>query len=89
MARKALVVKQQRLIELKKKYDSILKDSKNLSWEERYKLFKKYKGKTKYYNRCQVCGRVHSYNRELWICRVCLRMYAREGKLMGIKKASW
>jgi len=89
MARKALVVKQARLEETKKKYDAILKDKKNLSWEERYKLYKKLKGKTKYYNRCKVCGRVHSYNRELGLCRVCIRMYGREGKLMGIRKSSW
>ena len=89
MARKSLVVKQERLDIIRQKYNKILKDKKNLTWEERYKLYKKFKWKTKYYNRCKVCGRVHSYNRELGICRVCLRMYWREGKLMWIKKASW
>ncbi len=89
MARKSLVVKQERLDIIRQKYNEILKDKKNLTWEEKYKLYKKFKGKTKYYNRCKVCGRVHSYNRELGICRVCLRMYWREGKLMWIKKASW
>jgi len=89
MAKKSLVVKQQRLDLIRKKYKEILKDKKNLSWEEKYKLYKKFKGQTKYYNRCKVCGRVHSYNRELGICRVCLRMYWREGKLMWIKKSSW
>ena len=89
MARKALVVKQGRLEEVKKKYDAILKANKKLTWEERYKLYKKYKGKTRYYNRCKICGRVHSYNRELGLCRVCIRMYGREGKLMWIRKSSW
>jgi len=89
MARKSLVIKQERLDVIRQKYNEILKDKKNLTWEEKYKLYKKFKGKTKYYNRCKVCGRVHSYNRELGICRVCLRMYWREGKLMWIKKASW
>ncbi len=89
MARKSLVVKQERLDIIRQKYNEILKDKRNLTWEEKYKLYKKFKGKTKYYNRCKVCGRVHSYNRELGICRVCLRMYWREGKLMWIKKASW
>ncbi len=89
MARKSLVIKQERLDIIRQKYDEILKDKKNLTWEEKYKLYRKFKGKTRYYNRCKVCGRVHSYNRELGICRVCLRMYWREGKLMWIKKASW
>ncbi len=89
MAKKSLVVKQERLNVIRQKYNEILKDKKNLTWEERYKLYKKFKWKTKYYNRCKVCGRVHSYNRELGLCRVCIRMYWREGKLMWIKKASW
>ena len=89
MAKKSLVVKQERLNVIRQKYNEILKDKKNLTWEEKYKLYKKFKWKTKYYNRCKVCGRVHSYNRELGLCRVCIRMYWREGKLMWIKKASW
>lgn len=44
---------------------------------------------TKYYNRCKLCGRVGSYYRDFWICRVCLRKYAREGLIMWLRKASW
>jgi len=55
MARKALVVKQQKLQKIREKYQKILKEIQNLSWEEKYKLYKKYKGKTRYYNRCQIC----------------------------------
>ncbi|MFA5747932.1 MAG: uS14 family ribosomal protein [Candidatus Absconditabacterales bacterium] len=43
---------------------------------------------TKYYNRCRVCGRSKSYYRDFGICRVCLRKYAREGLIMGLRKAS-
>jgi len=43
MARKSLVVTQERLDILRKKYNEILKDKKNLTWEERYKLYKKFK----------------------------------------------
>ncbi|MBP6910082.1 type Z 30S ribosomal protein S14 [Patescibacteria group bacterium] len=50
---------------------------------------KKMKNSTKYYNRCQLCGRAGSYLRELGVCRVCLRKYAREGLIVGLKKASW
>lgn len=89
MSRKSLVVKQERLDDIRKKYNEVLSEKKKLTWEEKYKLYKKFKWKTRYYNRCKVCGRVHSYNRELGLCRVCIRMYWREGKLMWIKKASW
>jgi hypothetical protein len=43
MARKSLVVKQKKLDDLRIKYNDILKGKKDLSWEERYKLYKKYK----------------------------------------------
>lgn len=89
MARKALIVKQEKYDQIRLKYNEILKENKNLSWEEKYKLYRKYKWKTKHYNRCKVTGRVGSYNRELWICRVTLRTYAREWKLMWIRKSSW
>jgi len=44
---------------------------------------------TKYYNRCRLCGRSKSYIRDFGICRVCLRTHAREGLIMGLRKASW
>ncbi len=41
------------------------------------------------YTRCQVCGRTHSVYREFGLCRVCFRKLANEGKLPGVRKASW
>lgn len=74
MARKAIVVKQDKLDVLRLKYQH---------------LWKKMPKSTKYYNRCKVCWRVWSYIREYWICRVCLRKFAREGLIMWLKKSSW
>jgi small subunit ribosomal protein S14 len=47
------------------------------------------KYKTRKYNRCQLCGRRHAYYRKFKICRICFRNLAWEGKLPGVKKASW
>lgn len=74
MARKALVVKQERLVALKEKYQ---------------KAWKKMPKSTKYYNRCKSCWRTKSYIREFGICRICFRKYAREGLIMWVRKASW
>ncbi|MBO8153638.1 type Z 30S ribosomal protein S14 [Thermovirga sp.] len=41
------------------------------------------------YNRCPLCGRVHSYMRKFNMCRCCFRKLAREGKIPGVVKASW
>ena len=44
---------------------------------------------TRGYNRCKICGRPHAYYRDFGLCRLCLRKYANEGKIPGLKKASW
>lgn len=73
MARNALKVKQAGLEKKKEKAAA--------AW-------KKMDKSTRYYNRCKLCWRVGSYIRDFWICRVCLRKYAREGLIMGLKKSS-
>ena len=47
------------------------------------------------YNRCPViwadrpCGRPRGYMRQFGMCRICFRTLANQGKLPGVKKASW
>jgi small subunit ribosomal protein S14 len=43
---------------------------------------------TRFYNRCKLCGRRASFIRDFGVCRVCLRKYAREGLITGLKKSS-
>jgi small subunit ribosomal protein S14 len=40
-------------------------------------------------NRCKVCGRPRGYMRRFGLCRICFRELAVQGKIPGIKKASW
>jgi len=47
------------------------------------------KFKTRGYNRCQLCGRSRAVYRKFRICRICFRNLASEGKIPGVKKASW
>ncbi|MCE5340125.1 MAG: type Z 30S ribosomal protein S14 [Planctomycetaceae bacterium] len=44
---------------------------------------------TRVYTRCQICGRARAVYRKFMICRLCLRKLASEGKIPGLKKASW
>ena len=39
--------------------------------------------------RCGLCGRPRAVYRKFRICRICLRKLANEGKIPGLKKASW
>ncbi|MBI4833430.1 MAG: type Z 30S ribosomal protein S14 [Planctomycetes bacterium] len=49
--------------------------------EPKYKVMK--------YNRCLLCGRRRAYYRRFCMCRLCFRKLASEGKLPGVRKASW
>lgn len=40
-------------------------------------------------NRCQLCGRPRGYIRFFKVCRICLRKLANQGKIPGVRKASW
>jgi len=50
---------------------------------------KKLKYKTRYTNRCMICGRARAYMRKFGLCRLCFREYAHRGEIPGIRKASW
>ena len=41
------------------------------------------------YTRCERCGRPHGVLRKFKLCRICFRELANEGKIPGVKKASW
>ena len=53
------------------------------------KAKKKPKFKVRQKNRCSICGRARSYLRKFGICRICFRNLALEGKIPGVRKASW
>jgi len=53
------------------------------------KAKRKPKFKVRKYNRCELCGRARGYIRDFGICRLCFRKLALQGKIPGVKKASW
>lgn len=85
MARKALIVKQQKLARLKEKYTE-LKKQYIAEWKTPPSV--KWFQPTKYYNRCQIRWRSGAYMREFGVDRVTFRDFARKGVIMGVKKAS-
>lgn len=50
---------------------------------------KKPKYSTRVVRRCWRCGRRKGYMSEFGLCRICFRELASQGKIPGIKKASW
>jgi len=53
------------------------------------KAAKKQKFQVRQYTRCQLCGRSKAVYRKFKICRICFRTLSNEGKIPGVKKASW
>ncbi len=47
------------------------------------------KYKVRQHNRCAICGRPRAYYRRFGVCRICLRNLALDGKIPGLRKASW
>jgi small subunit ribosomal protein S14 len=47
------------------------------------------KFKVRAYTRCKLCGRARAVYRKFQVCRCCFRMLASEGKIPGVRKASW
>ena len=53
------------------------------------KARRKAKFRTRKRNRCELCGRARAYYRKFSVCRICFRRLASEGKIPGVRKASW
>ncbi len=55
----------------------------------RIKARAKPKFSTRAYTRCELCGRPRAVYRKFHMCRLCFRKLALEGKIPGVRKASW
>jgi len=100
MARKSLIEREKKRLQLVKKYQF-----KRTQLKHSLKIAPSFKEKLKYSfdlqqlppnsapsrlkNRCIETGRSHGYYRDFGLCRNVLREMANEGKLPGVKKSSW
>lgn len=53
------------------------------------KAKRKPKFEVRAYHRCKLCGRPRAYLRKFGMCRLCFRKLTHQGKIPGVKKASW
>jgi small subunit ribosomal protein S14 len=53
------------------------------------KVKMKQKFRVRQYTRCELCGRARAVYQKFKVCRLCFRKLAHEGKIPGVKKASW
>ncbi len=82
----ARLIKRQRLV---KKYAVKRAELKAAGDSEGLQKLPKNSSPTRLKNRCAISGRSRGYLRIFGISRIEFRNLAREGKIPGVKKASW
>ncbi|HEY5533773.1 MAG TPA: 30S ribosomal protein S14 [Ignavibacteria bacterium] len=89
MARKALIVKQERRERIVKKYAEKRKELKDKGDYAGLAKLPRDSSATRLHNRCMVTGRARSYYRKFGVSRLVFRELALQGKIPGIIKSSW
>lgn len=89
MAKKAWIARNKKRERTVKKYAEKRKQLKEEGkWEELQKLPRD-ASPTRLNNRCSLSGRTRGYIRKYGISRIKFRELALDGKIPGIRKASW
>ncbi|MEM7101523.1 MAG: 30S ribosomal protein S14 [Bacteroidota bacterium] len=89
MAKKSVIARQAKREKMVAKYAELRKQLKKEGrWDELDKLPKN-SSPVRLKNRCLLTGRPKGYMRHFGMCRVTFRELALQGKVPGVKKASW
>ena len=89
MAKKAWIARNKKRKEMYEKYkDKREKLKEEGKWEELQKLPRN-SSPTRQNNRCSLTGRSRGYIRKYGISRIKFRELALDGKIPGVRKASW
>ncbi len=56
---------------------------------QKIKAARAVKYSTRVVRRCELCGRPRGVLRKFRLCRICLRNLVHDGKIPGLRKASW
>jgi len=89
MAKKAWIARNEKRKRMVKKYAEKRKKLKEEGkWEELQKLPRN-SSPTRVNNRCNLTGRCRGYIRKYGISRIKFRELALDGKIPGVRKASW
>ncbi len=89
MASKSTIVKMKHIEELIKKYADKRKELKEAGDYVGLARLPRNSSQTRLRRICQLTGRSRSVYRKFGISRIMLRELAHQGKIPGMKKASW
>lgn len=89
MARTATVANNEKRKRLAAKYEAKREELKSMQDFEGLQKLPRNSSKTRIRNRCTLTGRGKGVYKKFGLCRNMFRQLALEGKIPGIRKASW
>ena len=89
MAKKSIEARQRKRERMVAKYADLRQQLKDGGRYDQLDKLPKNSSPVRLKRRCQLTGRPKGYMRDFGICRVMFRKLALEGKIPGIRKASW
>ena len=89
MARKSLIAREAKRRKLVEKYAEKRAQLKAEGDSEALQKLPRNSSPVRLHNRCATTGRPRGYYRKFGLCRNQFRQLALEGKIPGIRKASW
>lgn len=89
MAKKSIIAREAKRQRMVAQYAEKRKALKEAGDYEALDKLPKNASPVRLHNRCQLTGRPRGYIRQFGICRVVFRDMALDGKIPGVKKASW
>jgi len=89
MSRNSIIARQKKRVKMVAKFADKRAALKAASDFEALDKLPKYASPVRLHNRCQITGRPKGYIRQFALARVMFRDMALDGKLPGVKKASW
>ncbi len=89
MAKTSQLARNARKAKLVKKYAAKRAELKAAGDYEALQKLPKNSSPVRVKNRCAMSGRGRGYMRDFGVSRIVFRELAREGKIPGVKKASW
>lgn len=89
MAKTSQIARQAKRVKLVTKFAEKRKALKEAGDYEALALLPKNSSPTRLHNRCMVTGRARGYYRKFGLSRLTFRKMALEGKIPGVRKASW
>lgn len=89
MAKRSSVARQAKRVKLVQKYAALRKELKENGDYAALQKLPRNSSPTRLHNRCSMTGRPRSYMRKFGLSRIAFRDLALDGKIPGVRKASW